>query len=486
MPASDAGLGTAWDRTQGYFSTLVTDMYLPWVANALNNASVLLSMLPEESYDIAGKFVFMPVKYGRNTRAFSAVREGGKIADPGAALARPYMFRPRKFFFRAIIDGDIYRASQLDAVRYVDALEDIMAQGAGDMAVDFNRQVHNDGSGRLAEISVVNAGAGDYTLRLNQSIESVATCQSNPADFLGGEYLGRRVMVISPAGIPKGVRQVTVVDPFVPGPPSSVRVTLALSDGTPLDVNAVPGGGVAVAGDWVVPCARFVSDAATVGEEINSGFRTELPGIAGIFGDSFVLDGNGVALLPAGALNYVGQDEFAAVGGATVGFQGAPVTAAEPWNMCQIMDGGGVLREPTEELLQIAFDRAEETNNAQIDMLMSGYGERSRHAEQLLPDKRYTNTTVLSGGWTALDYKGKPWVADRHTYKNRIYCMGLRSGGFKQFPRTPFQPLDPMGPHWYRLQDDDKYQAAWVGEGTHGVEIRQRIGVLVTDIRRSA
>lgn len=487
MAATDPGRGTAWDVTQGYFSTLVTDLYLPFMADAKNNACALLSMIPEASERVSGKYLFMPVKYGRNTDAMSAIYEGGKLPDPTAAKARPYMFRPRISMFRAIITGDIMRQAAMEPVRYVEALQDVMDQGYDDMAVEVNRQLQNDGSGRLAELSAVTGGGlttGQADLRLNSSIESVATCTSSPAQFLGGEYHGQRVAIVSPAGVVRGIRTVGsnsvagVVSETV-GPPSAARVTFC--DALTGAAVALPAG--SAIGDWVTRCSRVgVADGSETAP--NTAFRVELPGLAGIFSDSFVLDGNGVAVLPAGAMNYVGQEERTAVSGATVGFQGAPVT--ELWNQAIVSaDPGGVLRDPTEELLEIAIARARETNNAEIDFFLSGYGEQIAFGLTMLPDKKYTNTTQLSGGWTALDMKGKPWAVDRHCYKNRIYGMGLKSGGFRQYVRTPFQPLDPLGPQWYRMQDDDKYQGAWVMEGTHGVDIRQRCGFVLTDIRRA-
>ena len=82
--------------------------------------------------------------------------------------------------------------------------------------------------------------------------------------------------------------------------------------------------------------------------------------------------------------------------------------------------------------------------------------------------------------------KGYPWVVDRHCLKNRIYGLGLESGGFTQHVETPLRPLDHYGPHWYRLQDDDAYQAAWVTDFNIGVGVRERVGFLLTDIERAA
>jgi len=489
MAVTDAGLGTAWNFSQGFASTLMTDFYQPWINDAKNNASVLLGMVPETSDQINGKFVIEPVKFGRNVDAFGFVRDNGKLPDPGSAKARPYAYRVRQMFARAKISGRIMRASQSNPVAYVDALDDVMQQMADDMAVELNRILHSDGSGRIAELSAVTGGGlttGQVDLRLNQNIESVASCTSSPAQFLKDDYISRRVAIVAPDGTVRGIRRVIAVVSETVGPPSAARVTT----GDPITGAAVALPAGTAIGDWIVTAARNTADGGGQAESINTGFKNEPMGIAGIFADTGVLDGHGIATAPSytvngGTMSYTPNDDYDETNVAAAGFQGIPVDSTHPWNRSIVMDGAGVLRVPTEELLQLVMDRLEEENNAECEVLLSGFGERSAYGETLTPDKRYNNTTTLSGGWTGLDFKGKTWVVDRHCLKNRIYFLGLRGGGFRQHVETTFQALDPLGPMWYRLQDDDEYHAAWVAGMNFGVGIRNKCGAVVTDIRRS-
>lgn len=476
MSATTAGLGTIWTPTaRSYFSTMVTDLYKPRMVDARNNAAALLSMIPETSERVSGKFIRFPVKSGRNTNAISAVGEKGKLPDPGDVNRDVYCFRPRKMFARAIIDGDIMRQTSMDAVAYADALGEIMENMADDLAIELNRMMHGDGSGRLAELSLDPGTGTTLTLRLNSDLESVSTCQSNPAQFLSP---GDRIAIFSPGGAHRSTRVVASVDTYTPGPPSSATVT----------ITAAANGNEAV-GDWVVRSAQADQTDAGGGTgattpAVNSAFRREPQGLAGIFSDSSVFDGQGLAVLTAGTWNYEGTENYTTVTPGDVGFQGVAVDATHPWNQAIVLANSGALRQPSEDLLQDAFTAAEETNNAMIDFILSGYGERDEYATTLTPGKRYDNTLNLRGGWTALDMKGKPWVVDRHCLQNRIYFMALSAGGFCQDVRTPFQPLDPLGPQWYRLQDDDVYQAAWVMEFGISVDLRERCGALMTDIRR--
>lgn len=477
MPLGDGGTyGTGWVPTQGFLSALTTDFFLPRVNDAKNNKCVVLEMIPSTSDRIAGKHVIEPVKFGRNYEAISAVRERGKLPDPQAAQAAVYAYRARKIFFRAVIDGDIMRATQLDAVRFVEALSDIMEQGSDDLAMETARMLHNDGSGRIAEI---NAGVASATqvLRLHSGIES-STTASGPSLTLwlqaGAAGIGSRIAVWSPDGQTlRGIRRITAIGAETFGPPYTLSITVDSSITT-------------TTGDWVT---RVANTAATVARD--SGNRAEPMGLPGIFADQGVLDGHGLVAAPTfdginGTYNFVPTDDYDETNPAVAGFQGIVADGTRPFNQAIVLANGGVLRAPTEELLQTGFSRAEEDNNAQIELLLSGYGERDKYGESLLPDKRYNNTTQLSGGWTGLDMKGKTWVADRQCHRNRIYMLALASAGFTQHVQTTFQPLDPLGAHWYRSgADDDQYQGAWVMAYNIGVGVRQRTGCLLTDIQRA-
>lgn len=469
--------GTGWVPSQGYMGALTTDFFMPRVNDAKNNKCVVLEMIPSTSDRISGKHVIEPVKFNRNFEAISAGRERSKLPDPQSADAAIYAYRSRKIFFRAVIDGDILRSTAMDAVRFVDVMADIMEQGSDDLAVDTARMMHNDGSGRIAEINS-GAASATQTLRYHAGFESSTTAAGPSLTHWlqgGGVGKGSRLAFWSPDGATlRGIRFISSFGAETFGPPYTLAVVLDSSVTT-------------TTGDWVTRVANAVATTAR-----DSGNRAEPMGLAGIFNDQGVLDGNGIVATPTfngttGTYNFVPNDDYAATNPATAGFQGLVADGTRPFNQAIVLANGAVLRDPTDELLQTGFDRAEEDNNAQIEILLSGYGERSKYGESLLPDKRYNNTTQLSGGWTGLDIKGKTWVADRHCPRNRIYMLALASAGFTQHVQTPFQPLDPLGAHWYRSgPDDDQYQGAWVMSYTCGVGVRQRAGVLLTDIKRAA
>lgn len=462
MPITDSGLGTTWSGAAASFLTaLVTDDYQDRLNDARNNSCPILGLIPSTSNRVSGKYIVEPVMFGRNKSAFNNVREGGKLPDPGTTSALLYAYRTRPLFARMLVDGALLRATNKDDVAFIDAVDRDMQSMSDDMAVDFARQIaQGDGSGRLCEVSGTS-GADLVDIRLSQSIEGVSTCTTLPTQYLD---VGDRLAVVSNAGVMRGAKTILAISNEVAGPPSSAR--LQLSGG------AFPVG--TVAGDWIVKCSSL---SPTIQD---SAFRTEWMGLSGIFSDDGVLDGNGVATLPAGALSYVGTDDF--TGTVAANFQGVPVSG-NSWNRAIVMSGGGVLRPLTEGLLQLAFSRVEKQNNGRVDMLWSNYGVYDNFSIGLLGEKRYNNTTELRAGWTVVDYRGKPWYVDRNCLENQLFLLGLDGGGFQQHVNTPFQPLDPYGPHWMRLPDEDKYQAPWVMQGNFGVGIRERVGGRIVDLQ---
>ncbi len=467
MPITASGLGTSWSSAAvACLTALVTDDYQDRLNDARNNAAVILGLIPSTSGRTSGKYIVEPVMYGRNGEAFNNVRENGLLPDPLTTSALVYAYRTRQCFARLLISGELMRATNKDEVAFIDAVERDIQAMSDDMAVDTARQLaQGDGSGRLAEVSGTS-GADLIDIRLNQAIESVATCTTLPTQYL---YVGMRLAVMPSNGASvRGVRTVLAITNEVAGPPSSAR--LQLSGG------AFPAG--TTSGDWLVKCSYAIADG---GSDVQStAFRTEWMGLPGIFSDDGVLDGNGLATLPAGALSYVGTDDF--TGTTPANFQGVPV-AANSFNRAIVMTGGGVLRPLTEGLLQLALSRIEKQNNGRVDTLWSNYGVRDAFAISLLGEKRYVNTTKLQAGVQVMDYDGRPWYVDRHCLENQLFLMGLDAGGFTQHVNTPFQPLDPYGPHWMRLQDQDKYQAPWVMAGNVGVGIRERVGGRLTDLQ---
>lgn len=479
---TDSGLGVQWSgdvNLAPYLHFLVTDFFSAQLNDARNNAATLLSLMPSDSQSISGKFVIEPVKFGRNMDAFNSVREGGKFPDPKFTKSRIYAYRSRHQFTRFKMDGFLLRSANSDMTRYIDPLVDVLADFHDDWVIDTNRKMHSDGSGRIAEIASGTASA-TQTVRLNQDIETLGGLGATAPDMPATLFFtpDTRYMIVDPTGATvRGIVNLDSID-------SDTQVTFDASVTT-------------TTGDWIVKCSNDDSTAAS--QVLSSAFRTEPMGIGGIFSASGVLDGHGPAteVATAGAqqaYTWSGTDDYATTN--AYYFQGIPANvAATGWtseltfNQAVVFHNSGVPRPVTEELIQIACSDTEERNNAMVEMFLSGYRMRDSYAVSLLGEKRYVNTVELKGGWSPaiVGPMGIPWAVDRWCYRNRLYGLALRTGGFKQHVKAQLQWATYQGsPVWTYLEDDDFYQARMVESYNNGVGVRDRAGFVLGDLQEIA
>lgn len=430
---------------------ILTDLYLPKIADARNNSSVLWSLLPKEPYPTSGKFITWPIKTARS-RGVSAIRLGsGKMPEAGFQGADTQTQAIRGIYARLKIDGPTMDASKSDPGSYLRAL-DLEVNGImDDISIYQNRVCHNDGSGRLAQVNGTPGGT-TVTLEVNQGIESPTTCDTKPTLYLEEMQKGAnegQLLMFSTAG----------------GASTAVTTLVSVDSDTDITVGSTTG---IADGDWVTVSAGNYTSS----EIESSGFKSEPMGIAGIYSDAGVLDGNGAASGQTGSLDYTTTtSDF---------FQGVNATT-EAWNQAVVLSGSAGKRPLTEELMQQAISDAEETNNAMVELLLSSYATYNSYVKLLTPDKRYNDTLELKGGHRVLSFNGIGWVKDRYCYGNRVYFMGFDQ--FMVWENSPLNWLDFDGDRWKSFQDDHAY---WAGLYTYynmGVYVRNKTGALLTDLQ---
>lgn len=467
-----SGFGTAGS----YANHGLTNFYLPFIADARNNSSVLWNMIEKVHKEpTSGRFIVWPTRTTRNTGR-GAIRPDGQLPDPGSQGLASCFTETRTYMGRIKVAGELLRRGKTNGGAFM-PIEPLELEGQmDDIAVDFNRMVQNDGSGRMAEF---NTGATTvFTLRVNQSIEGAATCLTRPTLYL---EVGDRVAFAVP-----GTDSLRAITGGVTG--QNAAYVVSIINATDVSLALTPGGAAIATstvtsltqGDFLV---RASADANT--DARSSGRRSEIMGIEGIFGDSGVLDGLGAAGLgTATAWNqHTGTYDQTVTSLASAGFQGNPATASFPWNQAVVLDNGSSgARSLSEELLQQAFSDAEERNNAQIDLLYSGYATYNSYVKLLTPDKRFNDTLELRGGHKLLSFNGVGWVKDRFAYANRV--KGINLGELAVYETEPLKTLNYLGVGgWERLQDKDAYWMGHVSSQQFVVRgVRQRVGFNLVDL----
>lgn len=462
--------GVQFASGQSYYDHLLTNFFLPVLADARNNSSVLWSQIQKvNKHHIEGRFVVFPIRTTRNIGRGS-VRPGSVIPDPGSQGAKTQTTETRTYQARVKIDGETLRRGKTNGGAFITPEQLEIDGQADDIQIDMNRMSHNDGSGRMAEVASVSGTT--ITLRINQSIEGAPACTTSPGLYL---EVGDRIGFYTP-GANTLVSSSSQIGFYVFSLPTASTVRVSLIPPSASGSAAVDISGSLTVGDWLV---RVASDTPSNGSTspVNSAARAEMMGIGGIFSDAGCLDGNG-----ASGSQQSGANDYTVTSVASANFQGNAATSANPWNQAVVNDNGGSgARTLSEQLLQQALSDSEERNNATIDMLLSSYGTYNSYVKLLVPDKRYNDTLELKGGHKMLSFNGIGWWKDRFCYNGRVY--GINLGELQYFETEPLQPLDPFGiGRWERLRDLDAYWTGVVTSGNLGVSVRQRVGFVLTEL----
>jgi len=460
--------GVQYTSGQPYYDNLLTNYFLQMLPDARNNSNVLLSMIDKRpTQAVSGKFIVFPVRFGRST-GLNNVGYGGLIPDPGNQNALTYSTITRKGMARIALDGDTIRHGKTNGGAYAEAMQIEMEGIIDDIMIDRARQVHNDGSGRIAEIKTAGAATANLTLKVNSSIEGAATTRA--AGTLD-KYIepGMRLAKFANTGGSStswdGTNFVIIVD-TVTTSGADVVITAKSTAGVAISFSTA-----SAVGEWIVRCSSGSTTAQVIRD---TAYRREMMGIGGVFSDTGTLNG----MVGSGSQQSAAEDDTPS---STAFFQGISATT-QAFNRAVVLDNGGSGNRPlTEELMQQAISDAEEINNANIELILSSFPTYNSYVKLLTPDKRYNNTLELAGGHKTLTFNGVGWVKDRFCYQNRVYFLALDQ--FHILETSPLQAL--VGGDvttWERLQDLDKYWRGWTWEDNMIVEVRNRTGAVLTEL----
>lgn len=496
MPDTSLGTGVQYLSGQPYWDAVLTNFFLSNFPDAKNNGSVLLPMIERQPKEtVSGRYIVFPIIYGRNTgvqnvglpRSSSGTLVNTTFPVAGRQSYADATTRTRVGMARIQIDGATMAHGRTNGGAWAEAVGLEMSKVMDDIRMDRARQVHNDGSGRLAEVQAVPAGAATaITLRVNSSIEGATNTRAvGTLDQTGWLDVGQRIAFADSDGsstvtlkVASSQRAFFITSISASGQYVTITIATAPSGGTTIDGTAIAAGAQPIAvGDWVV---RAVDTAIGQTEYNNTAWRNELTGIGGIFSDTGVLDGGG-----ASGSQQSGADDF--FSDTSTVFQGITVTG-NPWNQGIVLDNGGAGNRPISyELLQQALSDAEKRNNANIGFLLSSFETYNSYIALVTPDKRYDNTTNLQTGHTTLSFNGLPWYKDRFCYQNRVYFMDLTPLRLLETLSMQGLRMDGMT-EWERVlansQPTEMYWRGWKWEDQLAVceGVRERMGAVLTEL----
>lgn len=402
-------------------SNILKTRYIGPIREQLNNSTILLSRIGREdnAVSVSGKSFTVPLHTGRNLSAGQGRSDGGTLPTAGQQSYEVAVIPNKYQYGRIQITGPTIAATRDNTGAFVKAIDAEIQGLVMDFKKSFNRQLHSDGIDALGYLAETAGGV---------TTVAVDDGRGNNFNFLQS-----------------GANTVDVLT----GATTTVRV--ASSSFTAGAVSTSP-----VGQDFTVTGA---SGAGTLTASDND--PVVLPGTAG--------------LQLMGIAGIVSAADPPLLGG---GLHGLPVATKTFW-VSQVDAGSSVNRALTLNLMQGPLDLIatnSDYDESAVKFLLCSYGVRAKYISLLVADKRYPNTMELDGGFTALDFNGKPLVPDPQCRKNRIYYLAPET--LKIFRTSDFDWLDKDGAVLSRVANTDAYEATMFHYGDLGCTARNANGLL--------
>ena len=404
-------------------SNVLKVRYIGPIREQLNGSTVLMSRIMREdnATNVSGKTFTVPLHTQRNLAAGIGRGDGGTLPTAGQQGYQTAVIPNKYQYGRIKVTGPTIRAARDNAGAFVTAVESEIKGVTRDFKKGFNRQLHSDGRDALAYWT----SADDIT-------------PEQVDDNRGNQFIH----------LPLG--QTVTVD------------VIDVTDNATILGNSIPALAVNNAGvlevGWASGTVAGTADGDYAVLEDTLGYQ--LMGIAGIIDD-------GDPVVPAG-------------GGTLTGLHGLAV-ATYPWWKAQVVEGdtAGTNQALTLARMQKPLDLIATNSDfgeEDVKFLLCSYGVRAKYYDLLVSEKRFVNTLKLDGGFSGLDFSGKPLIPDPQCRKNRIYYVVPES--LRVFRTSDFDWMDKDGAVLNRVANEDAYEAVIFHYGDLGTTARNANGLL--------
>lgn len=376
--------------------------YIGPVRDQLNNKTVLANRLDRDSstQSVDGKSFTVPLHYKRNNQAGSGRADNGTLPSVDSQASVTAVV-PNKYIYTTVeVTGPTMAATRTNIGAFVRAIDDEVRGATRDMKKAFNRQLHSNGIDAL----------GYWTTADDTSGTVIDDGQSNAFTHLGNGSTRCDLLDASAS-------YATIGD--------SIVVTLGTEDTTTPGWNVTWTGTVSGSAD---------GDVLAPEDSVVGGVGYSIMGIDGIISSS------NPPLLGSG-------------------LHGLAV-ATYPWWTAQEFSNSGTKRPLTLALMQRPLSQIavrSDYDESDVKFLLGNVWVRDKYEQLLIADKRHVNTLELDGGFSGLDYSGKPFVVDTQCKRNTIFYVTPET--MKIFRNEDFSWMDMDGKIWHRRENKDSYFA---------------------------
>lgn len=363
------------------------------IQDQVNKSTVFLSKLRSETPTSGRKF-FFPVK--------TAVAQGNRAVGenqplPSAGLGEYDTATGNvKYLYAAMeITGQSIAATKNNKNAFAQALQLSLDDAREGLRLDMQRQVWGDGAGTIGVVEAGVVAAAGATVPVTQ---------------------------------PYGLTYAGALEESAKARPFKRHMAISFLDSAGVyKTSAVITGVSSATGEIIVD---NLAVALVAGDLIVRG-----EGTGSLNARNAEIDGLGAAMRATGT--YLGIDR----------------TLVPEWQ-ANLVNGAGVI---SEDVMRIAMDQSQINGNAEIDLLLTDFVTRRRYESLLQSQKRFVNPMQLEGGFTALEFDGKPLVVDKDAPAERIYF--LRTSDWTWMMMQDVNWMDQDGATLARVPGKDAYGA---------------------------
>jgi hypothetical protein len=422
--STDATLGAAGNAGQ-----VLKVFYLGPIREQLNTATVLLSKLDREegTQDVYGKSFTVPLHVGRNNSAGVGVAENGTLPDAGAQGYHTATVPNKYVYGRLQVTGQIIKATKNSAGSFIKAIDSEVKGLTRDMKKAVNRQLHSDGTDALAYYLSGSGGTSG----------TVDDGTGNPFVHIPAGGIGLDLYDVS------STTSLTVLGT------ANTTVTLGAKAATnyAITTSANIGAGASTAG---------VGSAGQDAWVISGTLGKQMMGIAGIIANT----NNATPTLGSGGLHGISAATYS-------------------WWNAQVFDNSATKRALSLELLQDPLSEIHvqsDYSESDVKFLLSNVWLRDKYVALCQSMRRIVNEMELDGGFSGVEFNGKPWVVDSQCKRNRVYYIVPET--MKIFRNADFDWMDMDGAVLSRVANKDAYEAVLYHYGDLACVTRNANGLL--------
>jgi len=371
--------------------------YIGPIREQINQKTVLLSRLEKEDgfVDTSGKTFTVPIHTGRNISAGSSRTDGGTLPTAGVQQYKTAVI-PNAYVYTTIkVTGPTIRATRDSAGAFVRAIDSETRGATKDMKREVNRMFNGDGTGALAYwTSADNTSGTDVDDKQGTNFVHLPKAGTITCDLIDASDHSTKVG-------------------------DSIVITRGASTTTTTAVT------------WAGTVTGSADEDYLVKEDT---LGNEIMGLRGI------VSASNPPLLSGG-------------------LHGLAVASNAYWT-AQSFGNSGTKRDLDLDIMQAPLDAIameSDFDESDVSFLLANYAIRAKYVSLLQADKRFVNTMTLDGGFTAVEFNGKPMILDSQADRGRIYYIVGES--LRIFRTSDFDWMDQDGAVLARVANEDAYSA---------------------------